>query len=191
MSTVKMKHRSLAAANTKWKVYLDHLVDDHGNEIPDYMVLESCDPHPDCLTGVAVLPILDDRFVLLRSYRHPLGCELWEVPRGFVDRGEPPAQAALRELTEESRLTCAADDLIPLGTYTPEAATMAARGALFAATRCRGVPHSTHDEIGLGEIHQFNSKEMATLVESGGLEDAGTLIAYYRFCAWRSRTSGC
>ena len=131
--------RRRVAANSKWQVFLDHLADGHGNEVLDYLVLESLEPRPENITGICVLPILHGQFVLIRSYRHALATQLWEMPRGFLDAGETPAQAARRELTEETGLTCSKEDLVPLGFYAPEASTMAARGGLFVARNCTGI----------------------------------------------------
>lgn len=47
----------------------------------------------------------DDRVLLLRQYRHPVGHELWEPPAGLLDvAGEDPLEAARRELAEEADL---------------------------------------------------------------------------------------
>jgi 8-oxo-dGTP pyrophosphatase MutT (NUDIX family) len=56
--------------------------------------------------AVAVVAIDDqDRVVMLRQYRHPVGEYLWELPAGLRDvDGEPPVEAARRELAEEVRL---------------------------------------------------------------------------------------
>jgi len=187
MAAIVAKNRRLAAANSKWKVYLEGLADERGNEIHDYMVIESHHSRPDRVTGVAVLPIIDAGFVLVCCYRHALRSKLWEVPRGFIDEGETPAAAALRELNEETGLSCAPNDLRPLGFYAPEPSSLAARGALFAATRCRGVPRLAADEIGLEAIQVVDSARMAELVSAGEIEDAGTLIAFYRYCALLSQ----
>jgi ADP-ribose pyrophosphatase len=187
MSAIVARNRRLAAANGKWKVYLEGLTDQRGNEIHDYMVIEGHHSRPDRVTGVAVLPIVEAGFVLLRCYRHALRSELWEVPRGFIDEGEAPAAAALRELNEETGLRCAPSDLVPLGFYAPEPSSLAARGALFVATRCHGLPHPAADEIGLEAIQVVDSARMAELVSAGDIEDAGTLIAFYRYCALSSR----
>jgi ADP-ribose pyrophosphatase len=57
--------------------------------------------------AVAVVAIDDeDRVVLLRQYRHPVGTHLWELPAGLRDEdGEPPLQTAKRELAEEALLS--------------------------------------------------------------------------------------
>ena len=59
--------------------------------------------HPGAVAVVA----LDDeeRVVLLRQYRHPVGRYLWELPAGLRDAdGEPPLETAKRELAEETLL---------------------------------------------------------------------------------------
>jgi 8-oxo-dGDP phosphatase len=177
------KARRLAVENSRWRVYLDHVADSDGNEVPDYLVIAGHHPAPGNVTGVGILPIVDGNFVLLRSYRHGLGREIWELPRGFIEEGETPADAALRELNEETGLICAVEDLVALAFYAPEPATMTARGALFAATRCQGIPKSGSGELGLDRLQVFTPEAMAALVAGGDLEDAGTLIAYYRYGA--------
>lgn len=183
MSKVTLKNRRLAVENSKWRVYLDHIADGAGNEVPDYLIIAGHQPAPGNITGVAVLPIIDGNFLLLRSYRHGLGCDVWELPRGFIDAQETPAVAAMRELGEETNLRCAQEDMVPLGFYAPEPATMAARGALFAARRCAGSPKKAVDELGLDGLHIFTPEAIAKLIAGGEIEDAGTLIAYYRYCA--------
>ena len=153
----------------------------------DYLVLENLDPRPEKITGICVLPILHGQFVLIRSYRYALATQLWEMPRGFLDAGETPAQAARRELTEETGLTCSKEDLVPLGFYAPEASTMAARGGMFVARNCTGILRIAEDEIGLTDLRLFGTTEMERLVTDGGIEDAGTLICYYRY---RALTTG-
>lgn len=58
------------------------------------------------LGAVAVLPVdHQDRVLLIRQYRHPVGMQLWEVPAGLLDvEGEPMLDTAARELREEADL---------------------------------------------------------------------------------------
>jgi ADP-ribose pyrophosphatase len=45
----------------------------------------------------------EDRVLMIRQYRHPVGRLLWELPAGLRDvAGEPLLQAARRELLEET-----------------------------------------------------------------------------------------
>jgi 8-oxo-dGDP phosphatase len=59
--------------------------------------------HPGAVAVVAL--DAEDRVVLLRQYRHPIGAHLWELPAGLRDAdGEPPLETARRELAEETQL---------------------------------------------------------------------------------------
>ncbi len=50
-----------------------------------------------------ILPFLDDgRIVLERQYRHAIGRWVYELPAGHIEKGESPAEAAARELKEET-----------------------------------------------------------------------------------------
>jgi ADP-ribose pyrophosphatase len=57
--------------------------------------------------AVAVVALDDeDRVLMIRQYRHPVGRLLWEIPAGLRDKeGEPLVQTAKRELTEETGYT--------------------------------------------------------------------------------------
>lgn len=57
--------------------------------------------------AVAIVALDDeDRVVLVRQYRHPVGRYLWELPAGLRDAdGEPPLETARRELAEEVQLS--------------------------------------------------------------------------------------
>jgi ADP-ribose pyrophosphatase len=57
--------------------------------------------HPGAV-GIAALDD-DDRILLIRQYRHPVGGFLFELPAGLRDvAGEPPVLTAQRELAEEA-----------------------------------------------------------------------------------------
>lgn len=58
-------------------------------------------------TGAVAILALDenDRAMLIRQYRHPIGMRDWEIPAGLLDiPGEDPLLAAQRELAEEADL---------------------------------------------------------------------------------------
>jgi len=182
VTDITVKARRLIAQNTRWRIYYDHLTDGSGNDVPDYLVVESCTLRADGVTGIAVLPILNGKLVLLRAYRRALCTELWEAPRGFLEPGETATAAAMRELTEETGLSCSPENLVMLGSYAPEPSTLAARCQLFAALGCKGIPHAPNDELGLSAPTVIDRSEMAALIAAGTVEEAGTLILYYRFC---------
>lgn len=189
--------RRLVYANSKWRAYADDLRGD-GTSVKGYLVVEPVHAGPGMVTGVAVLGEADGRFALLHNHRHPLGQRSWEMVKGFIDEGENPADAARRELTEETGLVCGPEDLVPLGSFTPEGATMAARGLLFLARRCRpdiaatpgaapGKDGADEIEIGLGATTLFDLGTVERMADNSEIEDAATLIGIYRALAWLKR----
>ena len=50
----------------------------------------------------AVLKEDPGKLVLIRQYRYPVGDYMYELPAGLIDEGETPAQAAVREMEEET-----------------------------------------------------------------------------------------
>jgi ADP-ribose pyrophosphatase len=75
----------------------------------------------------------------------------------------------------------AVDSLLPLGSFTPDASTIAARGLLFAATKCHGTTKFSSDEIGLGALEFYSPTDIRAMVENSTIEDAATLVAIYRY----------
>jgi 8-oxo-dGTP pyrophosphatase MutT (NUDIX family) len=58
-------------------------------------------------TGAVAILALDDedRVLLIKQYRHPIGTRDWEIPAGLLDiDGESPVIGAQRELAEEADL---------------------------------------------------------------------------------------
>lgn len=88
---------------------------------------------------------LDDRqrVLLIRQYRHPARQYLWELPAGLCDHpGEPPLDAARRELAEETGLQAATwstlADLRPSPGISTEVARVYQAGQLSHGTRAGG-----------------------------------------------------
>jgi len=105
----------------------------------------------------------------------------WMIPKGLVEPDETPAEAALRELREETGLVCSPDRLVALGTCLPEASTLEARVALFAAMDCTRSTKTEASEIGLGGWVSFSMKEAERLLVEMSLEEVTTLVSLHRF----------
>jgi ADP-ribose pyrophosphatase len=87
----------------------------------------------------------EDRVVLVRQYRHPVGRHLWELPAGLIDvDGEPLHRAAIRELEEEADLTAGRMDLLVDVHPSPGCSTEVIR--LFLGRDLRPVPHADRHE---------------------------------------------
>jgi 8-oxo-dGTP pyrophosphatase MutT (NUDIX family) len=55
--------------------------------------------------SVIVVPVLGEKILMVKQYRHPVGEISWEFPGGFIDVGEDHLTAAKRELKEETGFT--------------------------------------------------------------------------------------
>jgi ADP-ribose pyrophosphatase len=88
--------------------------------------------HIDASTWVNVLPITRaGEVVLVRQERHGAEAFTLELPGGIVDAGESPAEAALRELREETGYAGTLAE--PLGWVHPNPALQANRCYSFVA----------------------------------------------------------
>ncbi len=54
--------------------------------------------------SVVVVPIIQDKIILVKVFRNVLNDFLLELPAGHIDTGETPVEAARRELYEETGL---------------------------------------------------------------------------------------
>lgn len=94
--------------DTPWvKVIKDRLRRQDSKEERDYYYLTSPGE------AVATVALTDDgRVLLTRQYRHPVRRVIWDLPAGAMQHGEDPAEAAQRELLEETGYR--AGQLVPL-----------------------------------------------------------------------------
>lgn len=76
-------------------------------------------------SGVVIVPIVDNSHILfVKNYRYPLKQDSWELPRGFIDKGENFTQAALRELVEETAYEAKTEQCEQLGFVAPDSSIL-------------------------------------------------------------------
>lgn len=100
--------------------------------------------HPGAV-GVVALDE-DGRVLMIRQYRHPVGRLLWELPAGLRDvAGEPAAQAARRELLEETGYRARRWHV--LVDYFSSPGIMTERLRIFLARDLEEVPEADRDFV--------------------------------------------
>ncbi len=80
---------------------------------------------------VAVIPVKNENFIMVKQWRHGEKALSVEFPGGVIDDGETPLQGAVRELKEETG--CLANRLVYLGKVNPNPAFMTNHFHVFAA----------------------------------------------------------
>jgi ADP-ribose pyrophosphatase len=127
--------------------------------------------------GSAVMMAVDakNRVMLVRQYRMPANRYLWELPAGKTDEGETVAQAAKRELIEETGLR--AKNWRKLVSFFPSPGFVEEKMTIFLATELtEGASHPMEDER--IETRWFTKKELRDLIASNKILDAKTMIGF-------------
>lgn len=110
--------------------------------------------HPGAV-GILALDA-QERVLLVRQYRHPVGQFLWEIPAGLLDiAGEPPYVCAARELAEEADLRADTWHVLADWFNSPGASDEAVR--VFLARDLSAVP--------AGERYRREAEELDMLTQ--------------------------
>lgn len=129
--------------------------------------------------AVAMVPVdSDGRLLLVTQYRHAAGRRLLEIPAGTLERGEPPLDAAIRELQEEvgmypGRIEAIGGIFVAPG-YTSEYIH------LFVCTELRANKlEGDHDED--IEVERLTLDEALGAIEDGRICDAKSVCGLLRW----------
>ena len=152
-------------------VTMDHALDPDGFEIKRAIVQHG---------GSAVVMPVDEkgRVLLVRQYRLPARSYLWELPAGRVDEGETVAQAARRELTEETGYK--ARKFRKLAEFYPSPGFLAEKMTIYLATELTPGKQTPMEDERI-ETRWYTSKEIDKLIHSGKILDAKTQIGFLKW----------
>lgn len=135
--------------------------------------------------GVGIVALDDEGNVLtVKQYRYAFGTVLEEIPAGKLERGEDPAQAARRELEEETGAQCRT--LTPLGSVLPSPGGFGEVLHLFLAEGLRfGEQHPDEDEFLTFSRTPFH--ELLDRVLDGEIRDGKTAAGILKVYARKKR----
>jgi ADP-ribose pyrophosphatase len=131
-------------------------------ELPDGRIVESF--HRILLPDYSMLfPILEDgRVLAIRCYRHGAGAVVLGFPGGGIDAGETPAEAARRELLEETGHVAALIE--PIGSCFTGANIRGAMCHMFIARGCRQVAEPDSGDLEEQELVRYSREQIAAVL---------------------------
>ncbi|MDR1913002.1 MAG: NUDIX hydrolase [Clostridiales bacterium] len=131
----------------------------------------------DNVPGIVILPIYNDKVCLIRIYRHALRRYVYEIPRGFGEKGLSEIENALRELREE--IGGVIKNITPLGYMSENSGMMGGKAALFLAD-LKFLNYSVDKTEGIERVHLVSKQTFLTMMRDGEIDDAYTLCAAIR-----------
>jgi len=124
--------------------------------------------------GVGIVPLTDDNKVLMvRQYRYPVGEEILEIPAGKLDEGEDPLTCAIRELSEETG--CTAGKYIDLGVIYPSPGICRENLYIYLALDLQYSEMSL-DEDEFLSVEQVGVDDLIDRIMANKLPDAKSII---------------
>jgi ADP-ribose pyrophosphatase len=126
-----------------------------------------------------IVPFISDNEILvIKSYRHLVNSYQIEAPSGYIDPGETPLEAAMRELKEETGYR--ANNIIDLGSYTLDYTMFEQKGNLFV-----GYDLFNERKQNLGMMEMIETAilpidEIKKLLFGGKILNASSIVAFYK-----------
>ena len=150
--------------------------------VHSFYVIESSD-------WINVVPLTPEgKVVCVRQYRHGAERITLEIPGGMVDPGETPAEAARRELREETGYE--AEAIVPLGYVEPNPAIQNNACHLFLASGA--CPAGAQRLEGTEDIDVVlvDPAEVPRLIAEGQITHALVVAGFYFYEHYRRREGG-
>jgi ADP-ribose pyrophosphatase len=138
-----------------------------------------------------IVPFSDDgsKILTIKSYRHLVDSYQVEVPSGYIDEGEKPRQAAIRELEEETGYV--AKKMALVGSYTLDYSMFLQRGNVFAAY---GLEKKGERKLGsmekIARTEFVPVEKVRHMLLKGKITNAASIVALYRALHYHHHQSG-
>lgn len=150
------------------EVYQDEAENEDGRRLPAYYVLHY--PQP---SVCVVIENTAGQLLLIESWRYPLQKLGWEIPAGYVENGELPETAAVREVSEETGVKV--ETLRPLCHFYPSDGM--SDQEIFAFAVRLEQPSLTLDLTEVERAGWFDRKAVLTMLESGAIHCGISMLA--------------
>ena len=126
-----------------------------------------------------VVPFLSDNEVLIiKSYRHLVDSIQIEIPSGYIEDGETPMDAAIREFNEETGYNT--NKILFVGEYTLDYSMFEQKGYIYAAY---DLVKNNNQHLGIMEhikIDTLTINQLKEMLFNGKILNAASIVALYR-----------
>ncbi|WP_338470162.1 NUDIX hydrolase [Niallia sp. XMNu-256] len=130
--------------------------------------------HPGAVAIIAVTT--ENKFVLVEQYRKALERTIFEIPAGKLEKGEDPAQCAMRELEEETGYQCEGLELVS-SFYTSPGFADEIVHVYLAKGLSKKENAAGLDEDEFVELRELTLEEAMHAIEEKKIYDAKTVFA--------------
>lgn len=126
--------------------------------------------------GVVILPVLNDRFVLIRHYRHSTREVYLEIPRGFANDDLTIEDNAAQEMVEETGYKIR--NLKRLGKIAPDTGLLGSQACVYLAYLENEEKHEATDTAeAINNMEFYTIDEIKHQIAAGEITDGYTLGA--------------
>jgi ADP-ribose pyrophosphatase len=151
------------------RVSAEHVRLPNGHEITEFYRIDM----PEWAQTFALTE--DGRVAMIEQYKQGPAVVSLELPAGYVEAGEPPEQAARRELREETGLV--ADDWCYLGRYFMDGNRGCGASHIFLVRGARQVGTPELDTSEMIAQRRLTLAEVRAAWRSGRIHNLGTIAA--------------
>jgi ADP-ribose diphosphatase len=127
--------------------------------------------------GVAIIPVVDDRVVLIRQYRIAIGQAVLEIPAGKLEGDESPESRGRAELEEEAGYR--AGLMVPAGEIFASVGYTSEQIHLYLALDLEKTAQNLEFDERIDTV-EIPLDEIRTLLANNELEDAKTVVGLER-----------
>ncbi len=185
-----MGKRTKFSSNQVFNLFHEKVKLPGGGTIKDFLVVAPKFKSQSGLTGVAILPVLVKRnkkgksikesVVLIEIFRPPVRVAHFEVPRGFIDKGEDFRQACIRELKEEIGTGIEILSIRKIKEVFPEPGVLDAKIAVLKVEIDWDSfdPNFIADEAGHKSVKAFTRKQLSVAAGKGSTKIRDLVTCY-------------